>query len=77
MLETGIEQNLKDPSPRAKVASRPDDPGWFFEDFCNWADIDAYRKFIFESRVGRVAAKLMESDTARLYHDHLLVKDGF
>ncbi|MEO8641280.1 phytanoyl-CoA dioxygenase family protein [Pseudomonas sp.] len=76
LLETGIEQNLKDPSPRAKVASRPDDPGWFFEDFCNWTDIDAYRKFIFESRVGRVAAKLMESATARLYHDHLLVKEA-
>ncbi|MDR2317564.1 MAG: phytanoyl-CoA dioxygenase family protein [Pseudomonas sp.] len=75
LLETGIEQNLKAPSERAKVASRPDDPGWFFEDFCNWRDIAAYRQFIFESRVGSVAAQLMNSETARLYHDHLLVKE--
>lgn len=57
------------------MASRPDDPGWFFEDFCNWGDIAAYRQFIFESRVGSVAAQLMNSETARLYHDHLLVKE--
>ncbi|AWY44214.1 phytanoyl-CoA dioxygenase [Pseudomonas putida] len=76
LLESGIEQNLRHPSPRAKVASRPDDPGWFFEDFCNWEGIDAYKTFIFESRVGHVAAQLMGSDTARLYHDHLLVKEA-
>lgn len=36
LLRDGIEANLAAPSPRAKVASRPDDPGRFFEDFCNW-----------------------------------------
>ncbi|HXZ07994.1 MAG TPA: phytanoyl-CoA dioxygenase, partial [Paraburkholderia sp.] len=36
MLREAIDRNIADPSPRAKVASRPDDPGWFFEDFCNW-----------------------------------------
>ena len=74
-LTQGIEQNLRDPSPLAQVASDPDDPGWFFEDFCNWRLIDAYRRLIFESGVGEVAAKLMQSQTARLYHDHLLVKE--
>jgi hypothetical protein len=34
-LKTGIDQNLAQPSARAKVASSADDPGWFFEDFCN------------------------------------------
>lgn len=29
-LTQRIEENLKNPSPRAKVASQPDDPGWFF-----------------------------------------------
>ncbi len=32
-LTLGIERNLAHPSPRAKVASSPTDPGWFFEDF--------------------------------------------
>ncbi|MDH4872715.1 phytanoyl-CoA dioxygenase family protein [Pseudomonas sp. BN515] len=75
LLERGIERNLATPSERAKVASSPDDPGWFFEDFCNWRDIEEYRRFIFESRVGSVAAQLMGGGGARLYHDHLLVKE--
>lgn len=74
-LAEGIEHNLQHPSPRAKVASRADDPGWFFEDFCNWQENDAYRRFIFDSGIGAVAAQLMQSQTARLYHDHLLVKE--
>ncbi len=74
-LTQGIEENLRDPSPLAQVASDPDDPGWFFEDFCNWQAIDAYRRLIFESGVGEVAAQLMQSHEARLYHDHLLVKE--
>jgi len=75
LLETGIEQNLSDPSHRAKVASRPDDPGRFFEDFCNWQKIDAYARFIMDSDIGVVAAGLMQSQQCRLYHDHLLVKE--
>ncbi|OEY66962.1 phytanoyl-CoA dioxygenase family protein [Marinobacter sp. X15-166B] len=74
-LAQGIEENLNNPSPRAKVASQPDDPGWFFEDFCNWQENAAYRKFIFESGIGDLVAKLMGSRQARLYHDHLLVKE--
>lgn len=74
-LAEGIEANLRSPSPRAKVASQPDDPGWFFEDFCNWQDNPAYRRFIFESGLGEVGARLMQSQRVRLYHDHLLVKE--
>jgi ectoine hydroxylase-related dioxygenase (phytanoyl-CoA dioxygenase family) len=75
MLREGIDKNLQAPSPRAKVASRPDDPGWFFEDFCNWQDNEAYRQFIFQSAAPAVAAALLGSETIRLYHDHLLVKE--
>lgn len=75
LLESGIEQNLSNPSDRAKVASRPDDPGRFFEDFCNWRKIDAYARFIMDSNIGTVAAALMNSKHCRLYHDHLLVKE--
>jgi ectoine hydroxylase-related dioxygenase (phytanoyl-CoA dioxygenase family) len=75
LLREGIDSNLQAPSPRAKVASRPDDPGWFFEDFCNWQDNEAYRQFIFQSAAPAVAAALLGSETIRLYHDHLLVKE--
>ncbi|WP_442489757.1 phytanoyl-CoA dioxygenase family protein [Halomonas litopenaei] len=74
-LAEGIEDNLRHPSPRAKVASRPDDPGWFFEDFCNWQTNEAYRRFIFDSPLGLIGRRLMGSRQVRLYHDHLLVKE--
>lgn len=74
-LKAGIDDNLARPSARAKVASRPDDPGWFFEDFCNWRHNDAYRDFIARSPAPSVAAALMGGDTVRLHHDHLLVKE--
>ncbi|QPS06760.1 phytanoyl-CoA dioxygenase family protein [Delftia acidovorans] len=75
LLAEGIEANLAAPSPRAKVASRPDDPGRFFEDFCNWQDNPAYRRFVFETPLAQLAQRLMGSRTVRLYHDHLLVKE--
>jgi len=75
LLREGIESNLARPSPRAKVASRPDDPGYFIEDFCNWQHNERYRRFILESRLAEAAAALMNSRTVRLYHDHMLTKE--
>jgi len=75
LLRAGIDSNLARPSPRAKVASRPEDPGWFVEDFCCWQENDHYRRFIFESPIGEVAGRLMGSTTVRLYHDHMLTKE--
>jgi ectoine hydroxylase-related dioxygenase (phytanoyl-CoA dioxygenase family) len=74
-LRAGIDLNLGEPSPRAKVASNLGDPGYFIEDFCNWQDNPRYRHFIFESPLAEVAARLMQSTTARLYHDHMLTKE--
>jgi ectoine hydroxylase-related dioxygenase (phytanoyl-CoA dioxygenase family) len=75
LLREGIDRNLASPSPRAIVASRPDDPGSFVEDFCNWQDNHAYRRVIFESALAEAAGALMRSATVRLYHDHMLTKE--
>ncbi|WP_373356181.1 phytanoyl-CoA dioxygenase family protein [Pseudoroseicyclus sp. CXY001] len=74
-LGEGIEANMAAPSERAIVASQPDDPGYFIEDFCNWQRIDAYREVIFTSPAAAAAGRLMEARQVRLYHDHLLVKE--
>ena len=73
-LRDGIEANLAAPSARAKTASRPEDPGRFVEDFCNWPEIAQYREVIFGSALSRVAAELMGSRSVRLHHDHMLTK---
>ncbi|MCL5272785.1 MAG: phytanoyl-CoA dioxygenase family protein [Gammaproteobacteria bacterium] len=74
-LTKGIEHNLSNLSSRAKVASKPDDPGFFVEDFCTWQSNPYYRDIIFDSRLASTAAQLMQSSTVKLYHDHLLVKE--
>lgn len=75
-LREGLDANLAAPSPRAKVASRPDDPGLFIEDFCNWQENAAYREVITTSALAAVAARLTGSATVRLYHDHMLTKEA-
>jgi ectoine hydroxylase-related dioxygenase (phytanoyl-CoA dioxygenase family) len=74
-LARGIDHNLAHPSPRAIVASRPDDPGRFVEDFCCWQHNDDYRAVMVESPLPEVAARLMQSASVRLYHDHMLTKE--
>jgi ectoine hydroxylase-related dioxygenase (phytanoyl-CoA dioxygenase family) len=76
VLRAGIDQNLLAPSPRAKVASDPADPGLFIEDFCCWSDNEHYRRFITESGLAAVAGQLTGSQTIRLYHDHMLTKEA-
>jgi len=75
LLRAGIDENLADPSPRAKVASARDDPGFFLEDFCCWQANDRYRRVIFGSALGEAGGLLMRSASARLYHDHMLTKE--
>ena len=57
------------------MASRPEDPGRFVEDFCNWQEIPEYEEFVRESGAAAIAGELMGSERVRLYHDHLLVKE--
>ena len=76
LVERGIERNLASLSPRAIVASRPDDPGSFIEDFCNWQAIPEYEEFIRRSPAAAIAARLMGSRRVRFFHDHLLVKEA-
>lgn len=74
-LQRGIDANLAQPSPRAIVASRPDDPGFFIEDFCCWQENPDYHRTIFDTPLAAAAALLMGSRTVRLYHDHMLTKE--
>jgi len=75
LLREGIDANLAAPSPRAKVASRSGDPGFFIEDFCNWRDNESYRRVIFDSALPAAAGLLTGSRQIRLYHDHMLTKE--
>lgn len=75
LLQSGIEHNLAHPSPLAQVASQADDPGRFVEDFCTWQSNPAYEAILRTSALPTVARALMQSQSVRIYHDHLLVKE--
>lgn len=77
MLRTGIESVIAAPSNRAKVASSPDDPGFFLEDFCRWRDVPEFEEFVGTTALAETAADLMQSTTVTMYHDHVLVKEPF
>ncbi len=74
-LREGVEANIKDPGPWGRNYLDDDQAGCFFGDYCNWNRFDQYRRFMFESSVGEIAADLMQSQSARIFHEHVLVKE--
>lgn len=74
-IERGIERVLADPGPMFKVASQPDDPGRFVEDFCRWQEIEEIEEIAHTSRAADAARQLMGGGSVRLFHDHVLVKE--
>lgn len=74
-IERGIERVLADPGPMFKVASQPDDPGRFVEDFCRWQEIAEIEQIARDSDAADVAQQLMQGSSVRLFHDHVLVKE--
>ncbi len=73
-LAAGVAEVMKHPSPLERSYRPKDGSAVFFQDYCNWSRIAAFRAFIFESPAAEAAARLMKSNTARFFHDHVLVK---
>lgn len=74
-LQQGVAHNLAEPGPHATENTQPGEGGRFFDDYCNWQRIDAYRKFVFESPAAELAAQVMRSGTAQFFHEHVLIKE--
>ncbi len=69
----GVDTIVTNPGPLAITASLPDEPA-FVEDFRRVGDVPDIAAIALDPRIGLVAAALMASRTARLHHDHILVK---
>ena len=74
-LRTGVEQNMADPSFRERTYHPEDGSAPFFQDFCNWSRIAGYRALVEDSPMAEIAGALMQSSVARIFHDHVLVKE--
>ncbi len=74
-LARGIEGNMREPGPYAAENLNPGDTGRFFDDYCNWERIGDFREFVMHSPCAEIAAQVMRSKTAQMFHDHVLVKE--
>lgn len=74
-LRIGVDKLIQNPSARERSYFPNDGSAPFFQDLVNWNRIPEFRDFVFKSRLGYYAAKLMKSNKSRLFHDHVLVKE--
>ncbi len=74
-LRAGVEYNRTHPSEWSHWYTNPDESVGFWSDYVTWRNVPEYRRAVFESGLGDVAARLMGSRTARFFHEHVLVKE--
>jgi ectoine hydroxylase-related dioxygenase (phytanoyl-CoA dioxygenase family) len=75
LLEAGVATNMKDPGPYGAENTVAGESGRFFDDYCNWQRIPEFRRFVLESDAAEIAARVMESNRAQFFHEHVLVKE--
>ncbi|MEM7207636.1 MAG: phytanoyl-CoA dioxygenase family protein [Pseudomonadota bacterium] len=75
-LRAGRDRHLQQPSDSALTHQSDDLTGVFIEDFCCWERIPEYTDFVRNSPLGEIAARLMRSQSAQFFHDHLLHKEA-
>ena len=74
-LSQGLDKNFADPGPDSTNYTETGKPGGFYDDYCNWRRIPEYKDFVHHSPAGEIAGRLTCSKTARIYHEHVLVKE--
>ena len=70
-----IEENKRSPSWRERTYHPEDGGAPFFQDYVVWNQFDGYRALVKDSGMAKMAARLMQSKSARIFHDHILVKE--
>ena len=70
-----IKENKANPSWRERTYRPDDGSAPFFQDYVVWDKFDGYRSLVRDSPMAQIAAELMQSETARVFHDHILVKE--
>ncbi len=74
-LAAGVEKNFENPGPYSTRYTPEGMPGGFYDDYCNWQVIEEYRDFVLNSPAAEIAARMTGSDSVRIYHEHVLVKE--
>lgn len=74
-LAVAVAQNMAAPSEFERSYKPDDGSSMFFQDYTNWRKYDGYKRAILDSDMAEAAALLMKSKVARIFHEHVLVKE--
>lgn len=74
-VKSGIEKNRLSPSQYGESLKGEGGPGIYFDDYCNWRNIPEFEDYVYNSPAAEIAGRLMESQYAAFYHEHVLVKE--
>ncbi len=77
-LRDGLERILADPSSYAFPceSTHVDEPGRFFDAYCNWQRVPEFLAFVLSSEAASLAAACMRSTHAQLFHEHVFSKES-
>ena len=75
LLADGVEYNRTHPSAWSHWYTDPNEAVGFWSDYVTWPDVEPYRRVVFESGLAQIAGQLMQSQTVRFFHEHVLVKE--
>lgn len=74
LLESGVNANEQNPGQWFRDYTPGQTQGRFWADYCNWQRIDAFNQFVKESPAADIVKTLMQSQSVRMFHEHVLVK---
>lgn len=72
-LAAAIDDNMASPGPHGK--DHAETGGAYFGDYVNWQRFPDFLRVASEGPLGKLAAELMGAKQARLFHEHVLVKE--
>ena len=75
-LRQGVLVNMKSPGPWANEYTPTGTTGRFFDDYVNWQRIPQFEQVGTTGSVPQAALDLMATKTARMFHEHVLVKEA-
>ena len=75
-LRQGVTANMASPGPWANEYTPTGATGRFFDDYVNWNRFSQFAEVGMHGAVPSAALNLMGTNVARLFHEHVLVKEA-
>ena len=75
-LQSGIERDIKNPSPRFKSHTIDPDKPAYLEDYWTWDLVPEFKDFVFNSPYAQIASELMSAKKINLVMDNWFLREA-